>query len=179
MVMYKRTLDLGTVQRLSDGAFIPIGSDNRDSLEYQAWCARGNKPDEAEDLGTQKARYKLDISAAAEGARLRFITPGSGKAMAYQEKAKEAKDFLADPLAGEEGHAAGLYPLIYAEVGITMPDAHGVATVIAGRYEAFKTIEGQIARTEAAAQKRVKEAPDLATILATIDSLSWPSPEEA
>jgi hypothetical protein len=176
--MYKWTSDPKVVQRLADGAFVPIDGENRDSVAYRAWRDQGNVPEDFEDLEAQKARYRPMISAAAEAARKQFITPGSGKAMAYQEKAKEARDFLADPLAGQEGHQAELYPLIYAEVGITDETAAGVAAIIDGRYEAFKAIEATIARTEAAAQKRVKEAPDLATILATMDSLEWPTPEE-
>jgi len=176
--MYKLTADPKIVQRVADGAFVPVGvADNRDSVAYQAWRGLGNTPYPAEDLASQKARYKLVVSNAAEAARLQFITPGSGKSMAYQEKAKEARDFLADPLAGQEGHAAEMYPLIYAEVDITDDTAAGVAAIIDGRYEAFKVLEATIARTEAAAQKRIKEAADLATILATIDSLEWPAGE--
>jgi hypothetical protein len=130
-------------------------------------------------LADAKAMARVQISAAAERARQQFISPGSGKALAYQEKANEAQDFLVDPTAGQEGHAAGMYPLIYAEVGITAETPLGVATVINGRFGMFKLIEAAIARMEAGAQKTVKEAESLAAILATMDGLTWPAPEEA
>lgn len=36
-----------TVQRVSDGAFIPFDPANRDYQEYLAWVEAGNEPDPA------------------------------------------------------------------------------------------------------------------------------------
>ena len=46
---YKLT-QLGGVQRLKDGAFIPPTMDNIDWVEYQKWLAEGNVPQAADPL---------------------------------------------------------------------------------------------------------------------------------
>jgi len=47
--MYKLIKDIKSVQRLSDGAFIPFDPDNTDYQKYLAWVEAGNTPEPADE----------------------------------------------------------------------------------------------------------------------------------
>ena len=49
-------MQMQTVQRVADGAFIPFDPANRDFAEYTAWQAEGNEPDPAPEPLTPTAK---------------------------------------------------------------------------------------------------------------------------
>lgn len=64
------------------------------------------------DLAAYKAELLKKVDSEAEEFRYQFITPGSGQAMAYQEKEWEAKEYQANSTVGphldEEAKARGV-----------------------------------------------------------------------
>jgi hypothetical protein len=121
-----------------------------------------------------KERLKAQIDRDAERTRLTYITPGAGQAMAYQEKLAEARLVLDDEVAAAAltaEDAADLYPILMSEIGITGETLAAVATVVHGRYLAFKSIEGQINRKRLMAKAAVEaaETVDAAQAAAQVD----------
>lgn len=119
------------------------------------------------DIARHKAEAKARISADAETARWRYITPGSGKAMSYQQVAQEAIRY------GATG-GAGSYPFLQARV------ASGRYPDLATAAAATQQIEAQWAAIGSAidqAEDRAKLAVDAATTLDQISAsmqVIWP-----
>lgn len=118
---------------------------------------------------------RVEIDRAAEGARLQFISPGAGQAMAYQRKADQARACLA-AYDAQTPPPAGLYPALEAEVGITAADVVGVATVVAGLAEAWAAVADAIEAIRLAAKRDVAAAASDEDRTALVAALVWPAP---
>lgn len=113
------------------------------------------------DLAPLRAAAKAAIDAAAEAARLVYVTPGSAQAMVYEQKFAEAQAFLADPTLTAEAA-----PHLYSEVGITADTVAGVAGVIIAMRSAWLAKSAAIE----AARLGAKAAVDAALAPAEIDA---------
>lgn len=136
----------------------PIGDANAVAA---AWSAAG-----------LAARQRIE--AAAELARLRFLTPGSGKAMTYRAKLAEWQRYGADqapdpdayPFAKAEAAARGV--TIAALMAVWAVNVQAWAVQVGPAIEALEQA-GKLAVDAAVAARD-------AAALATAEAITWPSP---
>lgn len=158
-----------------------------DDLDTLVWGGPGDTPSRqqiedaaaAAHLALAIRRAQAEIDGQAEHERLVLITPGSGQAMVYLEKQREARAFQADPAPDEAA-----YPLLAASVGVdvvpgtgepvgTMEAAAAVILAIAGEWaQAAASIEGRRRRAKRAAAG----AADVASVEAAMTAEGWQVP---
>jgi len=150
-----------------------------DGVWTQAWEARDYTIDELQRL---KSEAKSDIDRQAEQQRMRYMTPGEGKATVYQEKIKEAAAYRADAIPGVGLYPAGSdllvdgqslesivqerYTLLAATIGIDGNTLDEVVVVIENMKRQWKRIAADIERKGKLAQLAVDEAATGAEISA-------------
>ncbi|NTF87483.1 hypothetical protein G6L46_10140 [Agrobacterium rhizogenes] len=122
------------------------------------------------DLEVLKASLKVAVDVAAEAERLKYITPGVGQSMTYQQKATEASRYLAatDPDAAD-------YPLLNAEVGITAADIAGVATVVDAAFKQWQAIGSAIEAVRLGAKVQIASSADADEANAVYVAIAWPA----
>jgi hypothetical protein len=108
------------------------------------------------------------VSEEAEKQRLKYVTPGSAKAMVYSQKHDEARRFAADPDPAPES-----YPLLSAEVGITAEDLAGVAQVVIATANTWLKIAAAIEHKEKQARLAIAQAPDDIVSIETAAKVDW------
>ncbi|MCG5512868.1 hypothetical protein [Ectothiorhodospira shaposhnikovii] len=98
------------------------------------------------------------IDAAAEQARLKYLTPGSGQAMEYEEAHRQALEFISNPRSGH-------YPMLEADVeaGLCETVEQAASTVIAMRQQ-WEQVGQAIRRIRLEAKRRIRESGDPAEI---------------
>lgn len=94
------------------------------------------------------------IDTSAEQVRLRFVTPGSAQAMAYQAKIEEAARWAA------AGHPVDLtgFPLIAAEIGISGESAAAVTALWTQMEAQWRQVAAQIEAVRLGAKAAVSAA---------------------
>jgi len=111
------------------------------------------------------------VDVVAEAERLKYITPGNGQAMTYQQKVAEAQAFKAasNPKAAD-------YPILSSEVGITAETLDDVADVILRAFAQWQQIGAMIESVRLGAKRDIDTATDEAAARAIVDAIEWPQP---
>lgn len=118
------------------------------------------------------AQLKVLVDQSAESERLKYITPGTGQAMTYQQKVAEAQAFKAatDPQASD-------YPVLSSEVGITADTLDEVANIVLAAFAQWQQIGAMIESIRLGAKRDIDAAEDEAAARAIVDAIVWPSEE--
>lgn len=120
-------------------------------------------------LASVKTTLKAEVDKAAEAERLKYITPGTGQAMTYQQKVAEAQGYKAatNPNPAD-------YPILASEVGITAPTLSEVADTVLAAYRQWQQIGAGIEAVRLGAKRDIDAAGNEATARAVVDNISWP-----
>lgn len=120
-----------------------------------------------EDL---RAAAKQSIDQRAEDERLKYLTPGIGQAMTYQQKADEALRY-----ASAQAPNPADFPLLNAEVGITAPTLAEVAETVRAAFSQWLVIGSQIESVRLRAKASIEAAGTIEAVQEVMDAIVWPS----
>lgn len=117
-----------------------------------------------------KASLKALVDTSAETERLKYITPGKGQAMTYQQKVAEAQAFKAasNPQPSD-------YPILASEVGITASTLAEVADSVLAAFAQWQQIGARIESIRLSAKRDIDAAEDEAAARSVVDAIVWPS----
>jgi hypothetical protein len=123
-----------------------------------------------------KAELTRRLDEAAETVRLKYITPGAGMAMTYQEKKDQAVaviamgDAAANALAS---HGAAEFPTLSASVPVEAASLYAAAELVMQKYEQFAALSHVIESTRLQGKKAIGDASDAAAARAAYEAIQW------
>lgn len=131
-------------------------------------------------LASLKAELCAKVDDAAEAERLKYITPGSGMVLTYQEKFAQA---VAVEQMGEEAANAMTenqrlldFPILSASVGIEAETLWDCAVLVRERYTLFAQLANGIERTRLHGKAQMRAATTVDGVRAAYEALRWPTP---
>lgn len=123
------------------------------------------------DLDQLKVALKFVVDRDAESERLKYITPGTGQAMTYQQKVDEARAFKAatNPVMAD-------FPVLSSEVGITAGTLAEVADIVLAAFAMWQQVGAMIENIRLGAKRDIDAAADAVAARAIVDAIEWPQP---
>ncbi|NVM42738.1 hypothetical protein HWX16_20710 [Ochrobactrum intermedium] len=151
------------------GPVLPEDATEMSETEWQAGIdAARMQP--AATLLQIKSALKVGIDAAAEAERLKYITPGHGQAMTYQQKVAEAQAYKAATTPQPSD-----YPILSSEIGITAETIDEVADVVLAAFAQWQQIGAMVESIRLGAKRDIDAAEDETEARAIVDVIVWPS----
>ena len=142
---------------------------------------RGHGLPEADVVAAVKAFLSGQVDAMAEAVRAKFITPGSGQAMEYQEVLAQAQMALDASAAGSLDPAK--YPMLAASSGIDADpstkapatDVLGVARGVQAAHAAWIALGAEIRRVRLSGKSAIDAAATVEAAQSAFSAIAWPS----
>jgi hypothetical protein len=158
-------IDHGThLCRLADGALLPKDPGNRDyAMALEQIAVQPSlvaTPAAILPLDDVIAGARAEIDAAAERARLRYITPGAGQAQTYQMKLEQAQAYQA---AGSPPDATP-WPFIAGEAAALGITPSAAANTIIATAAAWVTVGAAIEQARMGGKRAVMQASTVAAV---------------
>jgi hypothetical protein len=136
------------------------------------------------DLDEIKAYYKERLSNDAEIVRLKYITPGDGKMLAYVEIKEESLAISSDtenPVSTDVDQLTpeqksileAMYPLISAEIPFRATSYQGVAVIVQAQYSAFRQLEKSIIATVNKGNSAIEGSTNVTDVKSAYASITW------
>lgn len=129
-------------------------------------------------LSNLKSKLRAKVDDDAETVRLRYITPGAGMAMTYQEKKDQAVAVIA---MGETAanallnHGAAEFPTLSASVPVEAQTLFAAAQLVMSQYEAWAALSRAIESARLTGKKAIGDASDAASAQAAYEAITWPN----
>lgn len=128
-------------------------------------------------LDAVKTEYMGRVDADAEGIRQKYVTPGAGMAMTYQEKHAQARavDALGQTAANAlaEAEREDQFPTLSASVGIEGATLWDCAQLVIQKYEQFADLSRIIERTRLQGKKAISDASDVQGVKSAYEAITW------
>lgn len=116
-------------------------------------------------LNDIKTNAKALVDQTSEHIRCKYITPGFGQSLAYQEKSEEAADFVASGYPTGSPIDLSDYPFIQAEVNATGKTPQDAADDILAQKALWISKGASIEEVRLGGKKAIDDAPDEGDII--------------
>lgn len=130
-------------------------------------------------LDQLKADFRRHVDDDAERVRLKYITPGAGMAITYQEKKDQAVAVIklgqaaANALAD---HGADEFPTLSASVPIETSTLFAAAELVLARYENWVAVSRLIEKARLEGKRAIANATTVEGVRAAYEAITWPTP---
>lgn len=131
-------------------------------------------------LAALKAELCAKVDDAAERERLRYITPGAGMILTYQEKFAQAVavEQMGEAAANAMSENQRLldFPILSASVGVEAATLWDCAVLVRERYTLFAQLANGIERTRLHGKAQIRAATTVQGVRAAYGAIAWPTP---